>query len=157
MPKVKTKNKSDDFSIIEYHLRNYHHYKSGIRNMKKQLEFIMPPITPSYQLRENALTTFSFNSTTENYALERIESHRAAKLHEDIAVYQLIIESIDDAIESLDELEKQFVRCRYFLNLSMDEVKNETKYSISKVFNVRSDLKDKFMISLRHIINLKAY
>src|SRR5690606_6163329 len=100
--------------VIERHLRNYKTYKVAIKNLQKRLDYIMPNITASYELREGSTGTFNIRSSTEDAALDRLESARALFLHEQIKQYRLITESIDEAIEALGEQEKNFVVLRYF-------------------------------------------
>src|SRR5690625_1732372 len=99
--------------IIEKHLRNYTTYKVGIVTLKKQLDYIMPDVTASYELSAGSTGTFNIESKTEKFAIDRIESKRALVLHEDIRIYSLLVDSIDKAIANLDEVEREFVKYRY--------------------------------------------
>lgn len=155
MGKVKTS--KDNFSVIEEHLRNYNHYKAGIVNMQKMLDNMLPPITASYELKENTMSTFSKHSSTEVYAIERIESKEALKIHEDIMVYQLLVECIDAGIKELEDVEQDFVKSRYFSNHSFDRVTIETGYSISGVFKLRRSVRKKLLISLKDIVHLQVH
>lgn len=155
MKKVKTAN--DNFKVIEEHLRNYNHYKAGIVNMEKMLENMLPPITASYELKENSMSTFTKHSSTEVYAIERIESKRALEIHEDIAVYKLLVECIDAAIKELEEEEQAFIHSRYFSNHTYDRTTIETGYSISGVFKIRRSVRKKLLISLKDIVHLQVH
>ncbi|WP_236018171.1 hypothetical protein [Alicyclobacillus suci] len=59
----------------------------------------MPSMTARYDLAEGSHGTFFISSSTEKYAIDRIESKRALDLHEQIAHYQMIVDSIDKALK----------------------------------------------------------
>jgi hypothetical protein len=143
-----------DFKIIEGHLRNYKVYKAGIINLQKQLDFIMPNITTSYELREGVVGAFMFKSDTENYAIDRVESKRALSLHEDISTFQLIIDSIDSSMPLLDETERKFVELRYFENKTVEYTAQKLQISSSNMYYVRNSVRDKLSISLKNIVSL---
>jgi RinA family phage transcriptional activator len=149
-PKVMRKN----FKIIEGHLRNYKMYKAGIKNLQKQLDFIMPNITTSYELREGIVGSFTFKSDTENYAIDRVESKRALTLHEDISTFQIIVDSIDSAMPILDETEKKFVQLRYFENKTVEYTAQQLKISSSNMYYIRNSVRDKLAIGLKNIVSL---
>ena len=122
--------------------------------MREQLEFIMPDITASYEVQEGTTGTFNIKSDTEKYAIDRIESKRALVLHEDIARYELIINSIKEATESLDDLEQEYVKLRYFERFTMQQVSIELGYSEKRIFNLRNEVMDKLLISLKGLLQL---
>lgn len=148
--------KKRDYKAIESHLKNYRNYQAGIKNMNKQMDYIMPGITASYELREESVGAFIFSSSTEKYAIDRIESTRALQLHEDIRIYELIINSIDDAVAELEDEEKEFVEMRYFNNQSVHETAEAMGYSERQVFLIRKNVRDKLLISLKNILRLKV-
>lgn len=148
--------KKRDYKAIESHLKNYRNYQAGIKNMNKQMDYIMPGITASYELREESVGAFIFSSSTEKYAIDRIESTRALQLHEDIRIYELIINSIDDAVAELEDEEKEFVEMRYFNNHSVHETAEAMGYSERQVFLIRKNVRDKLLISLKNILRLKV-
>ena len=147
--------KKKEFKIIEGHLRNYRNYQAGIKNMNKQMDYIMPGITASYELREESIGAFVFSSSTEKYAIDRIESKRALQLHEDIMIYQLIINSIDIALAALDDDEREFVELRYFNNHSILVIAEKMGYSERQVFLIRNSVRDILGISLKNLVNLR--
>lgn len=153
MTKLKTKEKQT-FKKLENHLRNYRNYKAGIVNLQKQLDFIMPGITAKYEIMEGSVGTFTFKSSTEDFAIDRIEGKKALTLHEDIAVYQLILDSIDNAVRELEPIEQEFVKRRYFEGWSIERTAMEMGYTKRNLFFVRNHIKDQLMISLKNIINL---
>lgn len=157
MPQTKeVVRKKKDYKVIESHLRNYRNYQAGIKNMNKQMDYIMPGITASYELREESMGAFVFSSSTEKYAIDRIESKRALQLHEDIMIYQLIINSIDIAMAELDDDEKEFVELRYFKNHSILMVAEKMGYSERQVFLIRNSVREILGISLKNLVNLRV-
>lgn len=148
--------KKRDYKIIEGHLRNYRNYMAGIKNMHKQMDYIMPGMTASYELREESIGAFVFSSSTEKYAIDRIESKRALQLHEDIVIYELIINSIDDAVNELEEDEREFLELRYFQNRNIADTAETLGYSERQVFLIRNNVREKLLISLKNILRLKV-
>ena len=146
--KDKTK-RAKQIKRIEKYLRQYTTYKIGVKTLQKQLDYIMPNITASYELVEGSSGTFKITSTTEKYAIDRIESKRALMLHEDIERYNIIIESIDIAVSELDELERKFVELRYINRKTIAQTSIELGYSEKHIFNLRHQVMDKLLISLR--------
>lgn len=152
---LKTKQRND-FKKIEHHLRNYRNYVTGIKNMQKQMDYIMPGMTARYELREEAVGAFVFSSSTEKYAIDRIESKRALQLHEDIVIYELIVSSIENALEGLGEDEREFVELRYFNGRTITEITEKMGYSERQVFLIRDNVRDELLISLKNIIHLRV-
>lgn len=155
MSKAKQR-KQQRFKKIETHLRNYRNYQAGIKNLQIQLDYILPNITAKYEISEGSVGSFVFKSTTEDFAIDRIEGKRALQLHEDIAIFQLIIDSIDNAVKELEPHEKQFVKLRYFQNWTYGKTALEMGYTERNLFFVRQNVRDKLMISLKNILNLEV-
>ncbi|WP_018130699.1 sigma-70 RNA polymerase sigma factor region 4 domain-containing protein [Effusibacillus pohliae] len=147
------RHKKQQIRSIETHLRHYRMYKSGIRNLQKQLDYIMPSMTANYEMREGSSGTFVISSTTEKYAIDRIESKRALDLHEQIRRFQLIVDSIDDAVGELAEMEQQFVRYRYFDGCSVKKTAELMGYSEKNIFVIRNQTMDKLLISLAGVLD----
>ncbi|MEP9408551.1 sigma-70 family RNA polymerase sigma factor [Peribacillus frigoritolerans] len=157
MPQTKeVVRKKKDYKVIESHLRNYRNYLAGIKNMNKQMDYIMPGITANYELREESMGAFVFSSSTEKFAIDRIESKRALQLHEDIMIYELIINSIDVALAELDDDEREFVELRYFKNQSILMVAEKMGYSERQVFLIRNAVREILGISLKNLVNLRV-
>lgn len=153
--KAKKKTQSDRrFLEVERLLRHYRYYKSGIVNLKKQLDYIMPGCVANYEIVEGTTGTFSIRSTTEKYAIDRIESKRALDIYEKIQEYELIVNCIEQSLESLNEEEKKFVRIRYFDGKSMKYTADVLGYSERSVFNVRNEVLQKLTISLSGVLQL---
>lgn len=134
---------------IEKYLRQYTTYKIGILTLQKQLDHIMPNITASYEVEEGSIGTFNIKSDIQDVAIDRIESKRALVLHEDMARYSLIVESIDDAVSELDDIERDFVELRYINRNTIQRTSIELGYSEKHIFNLRHQVMDKFLISLK--------
>jgi len=138
---------------IEGHLRHYSTYKVGINNCQKQLDFLMPNITATYDYIGG--NSFHIANTTEQIAIDRIESKRALDLHEEIERYKIICESIEKAIADLKPQEKEFVELRYFQCMAMQEVTSAMGYSEEKsAYRIRRHVLDKLVISLNNLISL---
>ena len=138
---------------IESHLRHYGTYKVGITNCEKQLEYIMPNITTTYDFKGNG--SFIANSTAQ-IALDRIESLRALELHETIKRYSHIVESIDRAIGELTQQETDFVNLRYFNLMQMEEVTTALGYAEEKsAYRIRRHVLDKLLISLKNLLDME--
>jgi RNA polymerase sigma factor (sigma-70 family) len=146
--KTVDKDKKRKITSIETHLKNYQQYKIGIRNLKLQIDTIMPSMTATYELREGSTGTFIIKSDTEDYAIDRIESKRAIMLYEEMKTNQLIIDCIDAAIEGLEEDEQNFVNCRYIYGMSARKTAENLGYSESSVFVMRTKVMDKLIHSL---------
>ncbi|WP_373896366.1 sigma-70 family RNA polymerase sigma factor [Virgibacillus sp. CBA3643] len=144
--------KNTQIKWIEKHLRSYKTYKVGLQTLKKQLDYIMPNMTASYDLSEGSSGTFNIKSTTEDYAIDRIESKKALMIHEDISRYKMLIDSIDDALKDLDEVEREFVEYRYIKRCTIPQTSIELGFSEDVIFRTRKHVMDKLMISLRGLI-----
>ena len=143
--------KKKSIRIIERHLRNYKTYKVAIKNLQKQLDYIMPDITANYELKEGTTGTFNITSSTEEAVLDRLESARALHLHEQIRQYKLITDSIDEALEALGEQERSFVRLRYFDGWTVEKTADELHCSVQNAFKIRSHALDRLSISLKDV------
>ena len=146
-----TETKKQAIRVIERHLRNYKTYKVAIKNLQKQLDYIMPNITASYELKEGSTGVFNIKSSTEEAVLDRLESARALQLHEQIRQYKLIVESIDEALEALGEQEKRFIQLRYFEGRSIEKAAEELHCSVQNAFKIRSHALDRLVISLKDV------
>lgn len=152
MANRKGNNKRSQIKKIELALRQYKSYIVGVRNLQKQLDFIMPAMTASYELREGSNGAFVLNSTTEKYAIDRIESKRALDIHDKIRQYELIVGCIDEALVEVNEQEKEFVTYRYFSGWSIAKCAAEMGYSEQNLFLIRKQLMNKLLISLTTVL-----
>jgi hypothetical protein len=148
-------NKSSKERIIETHLRHYNQYKIGTKNLQRQLDYIMPSLVSGYG-SDGSHSFFYIGNNTERVALDRIESKKAIDLREEIERYQLITESIDNALDELKPHEKQFVHLRYFEYMQIELVKDAMGYAeVKSIYRIRRHVLDKLMISLNNLLTLK--
>lgn len=137
---------------IENHLRKYNTYKAGVEALKLQLDYIMPELTVNYSSGGGGNGTFNIQSETEKYAIDRIESSRALEIHENMERYNVIIKSIDEAMKDLDSIEKEFIKKRYFEGMTIPKTAIELGYSEKYVFNIRNQIFEKLLISLKGLL-----
>ena len=144
-------NKKKSIKIIETHLRNYRSYKVAIRNLQNQLDLIMPNVTTSYELKEGSTGVFKIWSTTEQVALDRLESARALQINEQMRNYQIIIDSIEEALNALGEQERLYVELRYFEGLNTERIADKMSCSIPNLFRLRKRVLDRLLIILPNV------
>lgn len=144
-------NKKKSIKIIETHLRNYRSYKVAIRNLQNQLDLIMPNVTTSYELKEGSTGVFKIWSTTEQVVLDRLESARALQINEQMRNYQIIIDSIEEALNALGEQERLYVELRYFEGLNTERIAERMNCSIPNLFRLRKRVLDRLLISLSNV------
>lgn len=140
---------------IENFLNKYNTYKIGMKNCQQQLDYMMPSLTARYD-SDGTSASYYISNNTEKVAIDRITSKRALDLLEEIEQFKLIVTSIDNALDELDEKQKSFIQLRYFKGLKMYEVKALMNVSEEKtLYRIRRQVLDKFKISLNSLINLK--
>lgn len=139
---------------VETHLFRYAHYQVAIKNLKRQLDYILPDITANYELREGSTGTFSIASSTENIAIDRIESRRAINLHEEIKHYELLLQCIDDAIHGLDAQDRAFIEARYIQGRTVAAIAEKDGYSLAHMYKIRDRILGKLLISLSAIVDI---
>jgi DNA-directed RNA polymerase specialized sigma subunit len=140
---------------IENFLNKYPTYKIGIKNCKRQLDYMLPSLTTKFT-SDGSSANYYISNNTEQVALDRITSKKALDLTEEIARYELIIASIDNALTELDQKQRTFVEYRYFTGLKMNEIKEKMGVSEEKtLYRIRRLVLDKFLISLSSLMNLK--
>jgi hypothetical protein len=148
--------KANNERSIENHLRYFYTYKIGIKNCEQQLEYIMPSLVSRYEVSTDSGESFFIVNNTAKVALDRIESKRALDLKEEIERFKLITNSIENALENLNEIEKRFVQLRYFECKPIAIVSSALGYAEEKsVYKVRRHVLDKLMISLKNLLSLK--
>lgn len=154
---VQVEKKMDTSMIreIEYHLKQYRQYRVGIDNLSNQMEMILPRTTSHFELREESRSYSSKRSSTEDCAIERLESKQAIFLQREIKRYKIIVDSIDKSLEQLDEMERRFVEFRYFQRWSIRKISLELGYSESSIHVLRRQLMHKLGISLKGILTIE--
>lgn len=135
--------------IIEAHLRRYRSYEAAIANSQTELDYLLPSGIISYDFTGGG--GFTVRSSTENSALDRLESKRAIDLHEVIQKCKLLISQMDRAIEVLNEGEKHFVHMRYFDSMSMEEIAPILKYSVRSTYYVKDTALEKLFIAMMNV------
>jgi DNA-directed RNA polymerase specialized sigma subunit len=148
-------NRNQKERTIENFLNKYGTYKVGIRNCQQQLDYMLPSLTCRYD-SDGMSASYYISNNTERVALDRITSKKALDILEEMEQFRLIVACIDNAMAELPEKEREFVRNRYFLGLKMYEVKAKMNVSEEKtLYRIRRVILDKFMISLKNLVNLK--
>lgn len=146
-------NKSTRERSIETFLRHYNTYLVGLKNCQKQLDYILPSLVTGYSHVGPGL--FFISNDTERVALDRIESKRAIDLREEIERNKIIIESIDNAMNELSEVEKRFIILRYFESKPIAEVTEALGYAeVKTIFRIRRQVLDKLLISLNNLLTM---
>ncbi|MEG6616859.1 sigma factor-like helix-turn-helix DNA-binding protein [Peptococcaceae bacterium 1198_IL3148] len=147
-------NKKEQIRLIEVHLRNYKTYLVGKKNIQQSLDEILPNITTNYSWPEGTNGSFNINSSTEDVVLDRITGSRAIYLREMLNTYNTIINSINDAVDALDDDEKDFIKYRYFEGWSIEKTAQQLGYSEQNCFKIRIQALDKLLISLTNLLKM---
>lgn len=148
--------KKENIRLIEAHLRNYKTYLVGMKNIQDSLNEILPNIHTNYTWQEGTNGAFSITSSVDNVVLDRITGSRAIYLREVLNTYKTIISSIDDAVDALDEDEKEFVKYRYFEGWTVEKTAQQMGYSVQNCFKIRVQTLEKLLISLRNLLQLSV-
>lgn len=128
---------------------------TGIKNCEQQLEYIMPSLISRYEINTDCGESFWVVNNTEKVAIDRIESKRALDLREEIERYKIFTQSIENAVECLDMVERAFVHLRYFESKSISEVAYALGYAEEKsIYRIRRNCLDKLSISLKGLLIL---
>lgn len=142
-----------DFEKIEEHLFQYHNYKVSLKHTRRQLESLYPRITATYdEIGGGSTGAFLFKSQTEDIAIKRIEkSYDKLKAH--MEQYELVISSIDEALQRLNKVNKKFCELRYFQQEDMETIAKKLRYSNRRsVYEIRNRVGEELAISLRHLL-----
>lgn len=145
--------KKEKIRIVESFLRKYHTYKANIINCERQLSYLYPNMTASFESDPVNGSTFKI-STTEKFAIDRIESKKALDLYEQIAMSKMIVESIDSALAVLNTQEQTFINLRYFQGMSFHEIADDMKASERSIFDLKKRIAHKLAISLSNLLSL---
>lgn len=137
---------------IEYHLKHYQMYKTGIANLNKKLDYLMPGITATYEVHEGSTGAFVVSSKKERAPIDRIESKRVLDLYEEMNRDEMIVDAIEKALKDLPDIEKSFIEKRYFQDYSIAKLSMELGYSERSIFKIRTQVMDKLLISLGSLL-----
>ncbi len=137
-------NTNDDFKRVESMLYNYKNTLAKIKKLKRDLEIIENDYrgVGSIGYEEKSAPTNKFNSEVENEIIKRAEDIQ--KLKNRIRLKEIEVENINDAYESLLDVEQIIIKERYFDNKS-------NKY-VASILNVTEqtscDYKNKLITKL---------
>ena len=156
MPRTPKSKRPKDLIIerIEKHLSNYYHYQTGIKNAQMALDYLLPGYTANYELMEGKSGSFNFKSSTETAAIDRIESRRARNLLDDLEIYSLLVNSIDNAMKDLDETEKMFIEYRYFKKWNFDQISYKMDYTQRNLFHIKERALNGLYVNLKSIAHI---
>jgi len=135
--------RKEQIRLIEAHLRGYKTYLIGMKNVQESLEEILPST--------NSNTTCQGASVLDNVVLERLNSSRAIYLREVLNTYKTIVHSIEDAVNALNDDEKDLIKYRYFEGLSVEKTAQHLGCSTQNCFKIRVQALDKLLISLNNL------
>lgn len=148
---MKDTKKTKQIRQAEYHLRNYKTYQTAVKNLKQEIDYIMPNMDVYFQLRDRS---FTFSSSTDQQgSIDRMNAIRVLNLYEKMKRYQMTIHAIDTALDNLNDLERSYVVKRYFNDFSIDKLTFEIGYSERSIFNIRQQVMEKLLISLSGIFH----
>ena len=136
---------------IESKLRNLPSYKVGLHNLKTELDSIMPNCVASYSASGGSMQ-FNLSSSTESYALDRIESTRAILLTGQIDQYTREIEALERGIQGLDDVQREYVERRYFQKKKFAEAARLMSVSERTLSNIRKNALEELSISLLNLL-----
>lgn len=120
---------------IEKHLKNYKFYLKAIVNIEKQF------------------TKFSSNEFSNNSLPQELSNNESMQsIKNKLNFLKFITENIDDALEELNDVELQYIECRYFKKWSINKSALEMGYSDKALFPIRNQLMEKLLILLGSIV-----
>ena len=142
------------YEIIETHLRRYKTYLIAIKNLQETIDDISPNVTSSYEQRESTSSVFEIKSSTEDIAIDRIESRRVLNMLEEMRDYQRIINSIDNAMTALESQQRDLCNFRYIHNQSVQKTCQSANMSERVYHRERHKALKSLSISLSNIIKV---
>lgn len=148
---ISTVNESNDLKVIEKYLKNYNNYKAGIKNLEKQLAYLIPGIDKLH-VSENLDGKNYLQLDNGTYIIDRNISKKSFMLYEDMESYKLIINAIDEALGELDDIEIKFIDSRYIKRKSIVQTSFDLGYSEKYIFNLRKKTLNKLRISLKSLL-----
>lgn len=120
---------------IEKHLKGYKFYLKAIANIEKQFS----------KFSSDEFSNISLPlKLTDNKSMQSIR--------DELNILKLITENIEDALEELDDVELQYIECRYFKKWSINKSALEMGYSDKALFSIRNQLMEKLLILLGSIV-----
>lgn len=141
----------EQIRLIEAHLRSYKTYLIGMKNVQESLEEILPGMSNNYTCQECSNDTIKIKDKLDNVVLDRISSSRAIYLLEVLNTYKTIVHSIEDAVNALNDDEKELIRYRYFEGFSVEKTAQHLGCSTQNCFKIRVQALEKLLISLNNL------
>ncbi|WP_342718344.1 transcriptional regulator [Bacillus paramycoides] len=135
--KISKEEKQKNIKRIEFHLKNYTNYKVAIVNLKKKLELL-----------NTLFLNIEVSRRGRNENSEICIGNERSQIELELQQYVFIIEAIDNALESIEEVERDFITYRYFYNWTIDKCALKIGYSDKTLFLIRNQVIKKFLISL---------
>lgn len=130
---ISKKERTKYIKNIEKHLKAYQHYQVAINNLENQLTMVNLPSQSSY-----------FKEIPAKHILQS-----------ELNLMKILTKTIEQAIQRLSDIERQFVECRYFKKWSVNKCALEIGYSDKAIFPIRKQVMDKLIISFGGIIYIE--
>lgn len=112
----------DKYKKIEGLLWDYKNMKAEIKNVELEIEALKEDyegcVAISY--KEKSSPTNKFNSVVENEVLNR--EKKINVLQKKKRINEILIQKIDNALETLSDTEKRIVELRYFYKLQFKQI-----------------------------------
>ncbi|NWK71116.1 transcriptional regulator [Bacillus paramycoides] len=135
--KISKEEKQKNIKRIEFHLKNYTNYQVAIVNLKKKLELL-----------NSSFLNIETSRRLEGENSEACMDNERNQLELELQQYVFIIEAIDNALENIEEVERNFIIYRYFNKWTIDKCALKIGYSDKTLFLIRNQVIKKFLISL---------
>jgi len=140
---ARRKRKPDYCRKTERLLYDYKTYDSAIRNLKAELESIMPNASTWLLKFGGGSTTAPFESQTEEWAIKRIESPRAQRIVKLLAEKKRLKRAVKEAREQLTDEENTLVWMRYDLEKPHQEIWKAMHMSRANYFRLKNEIIEK--------------
>lgn len=118
--KISKEEKQKNIKRIEFHLKNYTNYKVAIVNLKKKLELL-----------NTVFLNIEVSRREGNENSEICMGNERSQIELELQQYVFIIEAIDNALENIEEVERDFITYRYFYNWTIDKCALKIGYIIN--------------------------
>ncbi|WP_139342852.1 sigma factor-like helix-turn-helix DNA-binding protein [Oceanobacillus kimchii] len=86
------------------------------------------------------------------HPIDRSSSLKALVIHEELIQKQMIIDSIKKVLAQLNQIEKDYIKWRYFEEKSVVATSMELGYSEKYIFQLRKKVLDKLLIPLSGLL-----
>lgn len=155
MLKKEFKEKTEKYKRLENHLRNYKQYQTAINILTEQLDYLIPGFQVDYQIDNKNEVNFHLNTEGERQQpIDRSSSLKALLIHEELIQKKMTLDSIDKALEQLNQTEREYVKTRYIEDKSVVATAMELGYSEKYIFHIRKRVLEKLLIPLSGLLIL---